>query len=45
MLATGTGEADCLSRLKNMKWSNFTGYSRRVDGAVTWYCTTAWSNL
>ncbi|WP_257457895.1 DUF6345 domain-containing protein [Archangium lipolyticum] len=45
VMATGTGEADCVSRLKNMKWTNLTSYPRRVDGAVTWYCITYWSNL
>jgi hypothetical protein len=45
VMASGTGESDCLSRLKNMKWTNFTNYPRRVDGAVTWICRTRWSNL
>ena len=45
VMATGTNQSSCHARRDNMKWQNFTSYSRLRDGQIGWYCYTYWDNL
>jgi hypothetical protein len=45
VMATGTNQSSCQSRRDNMKWQNFTSYSRLRDGQIGWYCYWYWDNL
>lgn len=40
---TGTSEADCLKRKKDMKFTNFSAFSRVSGSAVKWYCGHRWT--
>jgi hypothetical protein len=45
VMATGVNATDCYARRDNMKWQNYTSYSRLRDYQIGYYCYTYWSDL
>lgn len=45
VMATGTNQSNCENRRDNMKWQNYTSYSRLRDAQIGWYCYWYWNNL
>ncbi len=45
VMFSGNGSSDCSSRRSGMTWQNFSTYTRRVNGSMTYLCWSSWDDI